>query len=59
MTLALLACFNAEIAWANSQALNDSSPSTILIKIEKSTADTSEKWVVTTLNYASQNAGFC
>ena len=47
MTLSLLACFNVEIAWANSQALNDSSPSTILIKVEKSTADTSEKWVVT------------
>ncbi|HAD91313.1 MAG TPA: hypothetical protein DCG36_14245, partial [Alteromonas macleodii] len=47
MTLALLACFNVEIAWANSQALNDSSPSNILIKVEKSTADTSEKWVVT------------
>ena len=47
MTLALLACFNADIAWANSQALNDSSPSNILIKVEKSTADTSEKWVVT------------
>ena len=47
VTLALLACFNVEIAWANSQALNDSSPSTILIKVEKSTADTSEKWVVT------------
>ena len=47
MTLALLACFNADIAWANSQAHNDSYPSNILIKVEKSTADTSEKWVVT------------
>ena len=47
MTIALLACFSAEIAWANSQAHNVTSSSNILINIEKNTADTSEKWVVT------------
>lgn len=47
MTIALLVCFSVEIAWANSQAPKDTPSSNMLIHIEKSTADTVEKWEVT------------